>query len=116
MKPRKPTDPDAITLREAAEIVGVSTETIRRWKREGLVMGYRHGRTAYSRSEALSLRENPWITGVAAARILGVGHVRVSQLASASKIPVHETPSGERVYRKLQIEVVANARRLRYPR
>jgi predicted site-specific integrase-resolvase len=62
------------------------------------------------------LEANPWITGVEAAAILGVSHVRVSQLAANGKIPVHLTQSGERVYRRQQIEVVSNARRVRFPR
>ncbi|WP_412838305.1 MerR family transcriptional regulator [Aeromicrobium yanjiei] len=116
MTPRRPVDPDAITFSEAVDIIGLRPGTVRRWKREGLMPGCRRGRTAYSRSEALVLKANPWITGVEAAAILGVSHVRVSQLAANGKIPVHLTRSGERVYRRLQIEVVSNARRIRFPR
>jgi predicted site-specific integrase-resolvase len=114
--PRRPSNPDAITFNEAVKIIGVPAGTLRRWKREGLLTGRRSGRTAYSRSEALALKANPWISGVQAAAILGVSPVRASQLAASGRLPVHLTRSGERVYRRQQIEVVSNARRVRFPR
>jgi predicted site-specific integrase-resolvase len=111
--PRLPRDPDAITRAQAAAILGVGEGTVVRWRREGLLNEQRGGRRLYSRSEAEAVAANPWLTGVQAAEILGVSHVRVSQLADAGKIPVHVTRSGQRVYRKEQIEVVAHAREVR---
>jgi len=111
--PRLPRDPDAITRAQAATILGVGESTVVRWRREGLLIEQRGGRRLYSRSEAEAVAANPWLKGVQAAEILGVGHVRVSQLADAGRIPVHVTKSGRRVYRKAQIAVVANAREVR---
>jgi len=94
-------------------ILGVGESTVVRWRREGLLNEQRGGRRLYSRAEAEAVAANLWLTGVQAAEILGVSHVRVSQLADACKIPVHVTRSGQRVYRKEQIAVVANAREVR---
>lgn len=113
MTARKPLDPDAIPRAEAAEILGVSETTVARWRREGLLVEIRGGRRLYSRTEVNDVRDNPWITGRKASSILGISHVRVSQLAKQEKIPVHVTRSGKRVYRQLQIEIVANARKQR---
>lgn len=111
--PRLPSDPDAITLAQAAEILGVSESTVARWRREGLLLEQRGGRRLYSRFEVASVAANPWLTGVQAAEVLEVSHARISQLAEAGKIPVHITNSGQRAYRREQLEVVANARRVR---
>lgn len=81
-----------------------------RLRREGLLTEHRGGRRPYSRSEVEAFQKNPWLSGREAAKILEISHNRVSQLAAKKKIPVHRTRSGKRVYRKLQIQVVANAR------
>lgn len=90
--------------------MGVSERTIARLRREGLLTEVRGGRRLYSRSEVDAFLENPWINGREAAKILGVSHNRVSQLAAAEKIPAHRTTSGRRVYRLRQLEIVAHAR------
>lgn len=108
--PRLPHDPDAITRAEAAAILGIAEATVARWRREGLLLEQRGGRRLFSSAEVEAVAANPWLTGAQAAEILGVSHVRVSQLADVGRIPVHVTKSGQRVYRKKQIEVVANAR------
>jgi DNA-binding transcriptional MerR regulator len=107
---RLPYDPDAITRPEVARLLGVGEATVARYRREGLLVEERGGRRLYSRTEVESFLDNPWLSGRGAARILGVSHNRVSQLANDDKIPVHHTRSGRRVYRKLQVEVVARAR------
>jgi hypothetical protein len=68
------------------------------------------GRTTYSRREAAQFARDPWLSGVEAAMILGVSHVRVTQLANKDKIPYREGVSGKRFYKRSQLEVVANAR------
>lgn len=115
MTPRNPVDPDAITRAEAAALLGISEDSVSRLRREGLV-GTREGLPSYSRAEVVAYLNNPWLTGVQAAEILGVGHTRVTQLANADRIPVRRTASGQRVYRRSQIEVVANARHVKYPK
>lgn len=110
MTPRLPHDPDAITCAEASAILGRPERTVARYRREGLLVESWGGLRLYSRFEALRFLENPWPNGRQAAGILGISHNRVSQLAAAERIPAHLTRSGKRVYRKSQIEVVANAR------
>lgn len=110
--PRKPVDPDAITLEQAASMLALSTLRVTRLRLEGLLIRL-DGYPSYSRSDIQEFIDNPWLNGVQAAQILGVSHNRVSQLASEERIPVHRTASGRRVYRLQQLEVVANARRVR---
>lgn len=111
--PRKPRDPNAITLREAADMLGLSEVRVTRLRREGLLVRLQ-GTPSYSRTDVQEFIDNPWLNGRQAAIVLGVSHNRVSQLADAERIPVHHTASGRRVYRMRQIEVVANARALRW--
>lgn len=116
MTAHKPRNPDAITLAEAAQLLGLSEIRVTRLRREGLLTKL-DGYPSYSRSDVEAFIDNPWINGRQAAVILGVSYSRVSQLAAAEKVPVHYTASGRRVYRLQQLEVVAHARnrRLRYP-
>jgi DNA-binding transcriptional MerR regulator len=111
--PRLHRDPDAITRSEAAVLLGVSVDTVRRMRGRGLLVGDLGPQHLYSRSEIEAFIADPWLTGAAAAKILGVGRTRVSQLASDDKIPFRLTTSGRRVYRESQTRVVANARHAR---
>ncbi|QGG39896.1 type IV toxin-antitoxin system AbiEi family antitoxin domain-containing protein [Aeromicrobium yanjiei] len=108
----KPRNPDAITLAEAAQLLGLSQIRVTRLRREGLLTRL-DGYPSYSRSDVQAFIDNPWINGRQAALVLGVSHNRVCQLAQDEKIPVHQTASGHRVYRLQQLQVVANARRVR---
>jgi len=109
--PRKPVDPDAITLAQAAALLGLTEIRVTRLRREGLLR--LEGYPSYSRTDVQEFIDNPWLNGRQAAQMLGISHNRVSQLAAAEKIPVHRTTSGRRVYRQQQLEVVVNARRFR---
>jgi DNA-binding transcriptional MerR regulator len=109
MTPRKVPDPDAITVEEASVIAGIPIGTTQRYRREGLFASL-PGRMPYSRREAEQLAQDPWLSGVEAAEILGVSHVRVTQLANKDKIPYRKGTSGKRYYKQSQLEVVANAR------
>lgn len=111
----KPRDPDAITLSEAAGLLGMPETTVTRLRREGLLVRL-DGYPSYSRADVQEFLDNPWLNGRQAALLLQVSHVRVSQLASEERIPVRVLPSGTRVYRMKQLEVVANARRVRLGR
>lgn len=111
--PRKPRDPDAITLAEAARLLGLTEIRVTRLRREGLLRRL-PGYPSYSRSDVREFIDNPWLNGRQAALVLGVTHNRVSQLAADEKIPVHLTKSGKRVYRLRQLEVVARARSLKF--
>ncbi len=112
MTPRKRRNSDAITLAQAAELLGLSEIRVTRLRREGLLVKL-SGYPSYSRSDIEVFLDNPWLNGLQAAMILGVSHHRVSQLAADERIPVHRTVTGKRVYRQRQIEVVANARKQR---
>jgi excisionase family DNA binding protein len=109
----KPRDLDAITVAEAAVILGTTTDRVTQMRRDGLLIRLA-GYPSYSRSDVQQVVDNPWLTGVQAAAILGVSRTRVYQLADAEKIPVHHTPSGRRLYRRQQLEVVAHARRVKF--
>lgn len=113
MTQRIPRDADAITRAEAAAMLGLGVGAVRRLRREGLLVEQLGRQHLYSRSDVQAFVADPWLTGIAAAEILSVSHNRVSQLANDDKIPFRLTASGRRVYRKSQLEVVANARRLR---
>jgi hypothetical protein len=111
--PRKPRNPDAITLAEAARLLGLTEIRVTRLRREGLLTRLA-GYPSYSRTEVEAFIDNKWLNGRQAALVLGVTHNRVSQLAADEKIPVHHTKSGRRVYRLHQLEVVAQARHLKF--
>jgi predicted XRE-type DNA-binding protein len=113
MTPRHPVNPDAITLAQAAALLGISELRVSRLRREGLLVRL-DGYPSYSRSDVQQYLDDPWLSGRQAAVILGVSHVRVSQLANEERIPVHRSRSGRRIYRQRQLEVVANARRARF--
>lgn len=51
-----------------------------------------------------------WVTGRQAAEILGVGLSRVGQLVDRGALPCLRTPAGIRLFRRAQVEVIANAR------
>jgi excisionase family DNA binding protein len=109
----KPRDPDAITLAKAAAILNTTTDRVTQMRRDGLLIRLT-GYPSYSRSDVQQVADNPWLTGVQAAAILGVSRTRVYQLADAEKIPVHRTARGRRLYRQQQLEVVAHACRVKF--
>jgi DNA-binding transcriptional MerR regulator len=112
MTKAKVANPDAITRREAARLLGVSESQVRRYRRDGL-LGCLDGYPSYSRSQVKSIMDDAWLSGREASKVLGVSHVRVSQLAAADRIPSYVAPSGRRYYRSAQLTTVANARRAR---
>jgi len=94
-------------------MLSTSTHRVTQLRRDGLLVRL-PGYPSYSRADVLKLVDNPWLNGSQAAGILGVSHNRVSQLATDEKIPAHRTTSGRRVYRLRQLQVVANARNVRF--
>lgn len=63
--------------------------------------------------EVLAIVTGPWLFDVQAAVVLELSRVRVSQVASAGRLPVYQGPSGPRYYRSDQLRTVANAQRSR---
>ncbi len=117
---------DGVTQAQAAEVLGVHPTTVARLVRAGELTAYGspHARRRLSRAEveALALSRHPsrgkhrrdgdgyWVGRAEAARILGVTPGRVSQLVKAERIPHERAADGSRVFRRQQLEVVANAR------
>ena len=112
---------DAVTWQEAARILDRSMTTVARLVAAGeLVKGPRWQHRQLSRRdvERLSLArwsgvtgdDSYWVTVRQAAAILGVNRSRVGQLVEAERIPFETTPSGRRLFRRQQLEVIGNAR------
>ena len=112
---------DAVTWQEAARILDRSLSTVARLVAGGeLTKGARWEHRQLSRRdvERLALARSDGVTSVAsylvtrrqAAPILGVIHSRVGQLVDDDRIPYKTTPSGRRLFRRQQLEVIANAR------
>ncbi len=112
-----PRPADGIAWREAAAILGVSDNTVARLVRAGASprSGRRWRGLSREQIERLALNRHwpgqmsdYWVSPAeAAGMILGVTLGRVRQLADAGRIPYEVTPSGHRLYRREQLEVVA---------
>ncbi|QWZ09735.1 helix-turn-helix domain-containing protein [Nocardioides panacis] len=111
---------DGISGAEAADILGIAELSVSRLVHSGVlrkaVRGQRHG-LERAEVERLALeRWRPgrpyWVTALDAADILGVTRRRVTQLAERGFLPAvqHE---GRWLFRRHQVEVVANAREAR---
>lgn len=53
-----------------------------------------------------------WATATEVAEILDVNRSRIGQLVAIGRLPELRTPTRRRLYRRAQIEVIANARRV----
>jgi hypothetical protein len=114
---------DGITFTEAAHILGVSVTSVHRLILAGeLEHSQRYGKRQLSRREVEQLavarygRNHPpgpdsyWVTRPEAACILDVNQARVWQLAERGFLPYETAPDGTRLYRRAQLQVIANAR------
>ena len=114
---------NAVTWQEAARVLGRSMTTVARLVAAGeLAKGPRWQHRQLSRRDvgrlslvrwqpAESVREDAyWVTTHRAAELLGVTDSRVRQLAGEGRIPYETTPSGQRLFRGQQLEVMGNAR------
>jgi len=117
----------AITRSKAARILAVHVATVDRLIRRGvLAPGRKYATAQLSRTEveqqALTTRpvrllvagDSYWLSRSGAAEVLGVSGRRVQQLADAGRLPYVEHRAGVRLYRRAQVEVVGNARRVRF--
>jgi hypothetical protein len=110
---------------EAAHILGCSVHKVRTLIAAGELTGgprYRHRSLDRAEVEHLAVRTwgqprggvddgtSYWITTPEVAAILQVNRNRVSQLVVRGFLPCVRTPKGRRLFRRGQVEVIANAR------
>lgn len=108
-------DPDWITRAEAQAILDVGDAAFRALVERGRVTAADRPTRRYSRTqiEALAAEAADWIDTTQAADILGVNRSRVGQLVDAGLLPC-ERLGRRRVFRRTQVQVIANARRARW--
>ena len=119
----RPLDP--VTQTEAAHILGCSLSTVRRLVLTGVLAPsggrYQKGRLSRAEVEALAAERykgsrrtsDPagyWMTGQAAADLLGVTRQRLHQLGDKGSVPFVRRSDGLRLYRRYQLTVMADAR------
>ena len=112
-----------LTAAEAAEIIGVTPQSVSRLVHQGrLPKSVKNARGGLEREavEAAALARvsahggHPYfLTANEAATVLGVTPKRVHQLAVKGFLPFVDN-AGRRLFRRPQVEVVANARRARW--
>ena len=122
---------DGVTLDEAAHIIGCSMQSVRTYIARGdlpaLGGRYQHRRVSRADAEAFALQRRSclvalpgevsyWCDAKEAAAILGVHRSRIGQLVESGGIPYETHSTGKRLFRREQLETVANARRERWPR
>jgi excisionase family DNA binding protein len=115
---------NGVTLEEAAHILGVSRSTVRRLILTGELDQegrYTHRGLDRDQVEDLAMRrwrrrrDHPpsagsyWVTTSQAAAELGVSHARVWQLAKTGRLPFRVSQNGVRLFRRRQLETIANA-------
>lgn len=119
---------DGISRAKAARILVVHVATVDRLIRRGALVPARRFATAQlSRDDvehlALATRsirelvagdDAYWVTRAGAAEILQRSQVRVGQLTAAGRLPYVVHNCGQRLYRRAQLEVIGNARRVRF--
>ena len=109
----EPPSPAAVLLWpcEAAEILGVSQETVRRWADRGWLTCLRTPtrRRRYLEHEVRALAsEGPWMYPREVAALLRVKPYTVTRWAAAGKLTCDVMPSGHRRYLKADIMAVLN--------
>ena len=119
-------DANAVDRAEAARILATGVWTVDRMIRRGELTPARRYATAQlprEQVEHVALTTRParylaaggyWVTRAGAAGILGVSGRRVGQLADADRLPYVVHSSGQRLFRRAQLEVVGRARRVRF--
>ncbi len=114
-----------VTQAEAAHILGCHLTTVHRLIAQGVLKWEpgRHRQLSREEVERVAVqrwrRRDPdapddgvsyWVTAKQAGEILGVGRTRVGQLVNSEQLPCVRTARGERLSRRAQVEVIANAR------
>lgn len=111
---------DAVTLEQAARILGVVRSTVQMWIIAGRLTSYggRYEHRLLSQAEVEEVaretytwrRRVPgsyWVAGNEAAAILGLSRQRLQQLAVQDRVPYVVHIDGIRLYRRAQLEVLA---------
>jgi hypothetical protein len=113
---------NGVTLEEAGHILGVARSTVRRLILAGELVRegrYTHRGLDRDQVERLAMRRwrrhrdpppegSYWMTTGQVAAELGVSHARVSQLAQADRLPFRVSHNGVRLFRRRQLETIAN--------
>ena len=118
MTAKKPTNPDAMTRHEAAEILGVSIAQIPKLIRDGLLDRVKGQHPSLSRAQVEEQARNPrpteWVNVTEAALILDLSRTRVGQMSDKDLLPFEIAVSGRRRFRRTQVEVISRARQIRW--
>ncbi len=116
---------DAVTLSQAARILGTSKSSARRLVHAGRLRshGGRHEHRMLSQADveapACELYhwrahthdpESYWVTGEAAAELMGVSGARMRKMAAEDRLPCVVHVDGIRPYRRAQLDTLANSR------
>lgn len=121
-----------LTQPEAAHNLGRSVQTVQRLIAAGHLrpaVRRRHGQLDREQVEQLAARHwrphgsglgrtpwhetSYWVSTSQVAQLLGVGRTRVGQVVDRGFLPCMRTPDGHRIFRRAQVQVIANSRRLR---
>ncbi len=120
---------DAVTLHEAARILGVARSTVQEWVIAGRLStrgtSGAHRRLSRADVEALALElydwrshaddpESYWLNSHQAADLLGISRQRLGQLGDKDFVPFVGHRDGVRLYRREQLLTIANAREARW--
>jgi hypothetical protein len=119
---------DAVTLDLAALILGSDEPTVRRRLVDaGLLDGddddcrvarrdvEQAALTVYHWRDHLDDVDPYWLSGNRAATVLGVNSSRLRALSARGFVPFVIGADGSRLYRREQLQVIGNARRVRWP-
>ena len=118
MTAKKPPNLDAMSHREAAEMLGTSVKQIPKLIRDGLLHRVEGQYPSLSRGQVEEQARNPrpteWVNVTEAAQILSLSKTRVGQISNKGLLPFETTGSGRRRYRRTQVEVISRARQIRW--
>lgn len=119
---------DYLLIKEAAEFVGVSTETLRNWERRGCVKVYRHptkNYRLYRKSDLMeylgSIKKQPLVINLdkdklalrEAASYLKIATFYLINLGNDGKIPSTIDPvTNKRVYKKADLDAYLETKRI----
>src|SRR3989344_6609757 len=106
---------DFLSISEAANLLNVSIDTLRRWDKSGIISSVRlDGKNRYFlRSQLLSLKEKQPLAISEAAQRLGVSIGTVNRLQQQGFLKEQRNSRGERVFTPSNIEQYLTAKKLK---